>query len=158
MVSACFTLHAFVGGAAVSTQHFRASCSTFVGRPRRRFFGGGSAGRVELIQASTSCSYQQRRRLFGSLKGLGIRCAYLAFVAQVRIVVSVFPIRADSCSMNNIFGRSLAVATKGDVVGIRLSQANALVRAGAFDAAGRAYGVTKLTRPFAAAPHGAFVH
>jgi hypothetical protein len=82
----------------------------------------------------------------------------LAFVAQVRIVVCVFPMRADSCSMNKIFGRSLAEATKGDVVGIWISQANALVRADAFDAAGRAYGVTKLTRPFVAAPHGALVH
>lgn len=109
-------------------QRCRASCSALVGRPRGRRFGGGSAGRVELIQASTSCSYQHRRRLLGNLKGRGIRCAYLAFVAQVRIVVSVFPMRADSCPMKRIFGKSPDAAT-GGVDGMSASQANALVRA-----------------------------
>lgn len=41
---------------------------------------------------------------------------------------------------------------------IEFSQANALVRADAVDAAVRAYGITRLTRTFVAAPHGAFVH
>jgi len=48
-------------------------------------------------------------------------------------------------------------ATESEI-GMKASQANALVRAGAVDAADRAYGVTRLTRPFDAAPHGAFVH
>ena len=85
-------------------------------------------GRLELIHARTSCSYQHKRRLLGSLKGRGIRCAYLAFVAQVRIVVSVFPMRADSCSIKRSFGKSPVTAT-GDVDGMSASQANALVRA-----------------------------
>ena len=52
----------------------------------------------------------------------------MAFVAQVRIVVSVFPMRADSCPMKRIFGKSPDVAT-GGVDGMSASQANALVRA-----------------------------
>ena len=52
----------------------------------------------------------------------------MAFVAQVRIVVSVFPMRADSCPRKRIFGKSPDVAT-GGVDGMSASQANALVRA-----------------------------
>ena len=52
----------------------------------------------------------------------------MAFVAQVRIVVSVFPMRADSCPMKRIFGRSPETVT-GGVDGMSASQANALVRA-----------------------------
>ena len=52
----------------------------------------------------------------------------MAFVAQVRIVVSVFPMRADSCSMKRSLGNSPVTAT-GDVDGMSASQANALVRA-----------------------------
>jgi len=116
----------------------RTSCSTFVGRPRGLVGGGGSAGRVDRIHSWTSCSYQHSRRLFGSLNGRGIKCAYLAFVAQVRIVVAVFPIKADSCSIKMVLGG--AGGTWGKVVCMSISQAKALVRAGAVDAATRAYG------------------
>ena len=71
-------------------------------------------GRVELIHARTSCSYQHKRRLLGSLKGRGIRCAYLALVAHVLMVVSVLPMREASCSMNRIRGRSAGGATGGN--------------------------------------------
>lgn len=98
---------------AVLAQRCRASCSALVGRPRGRRCGGGSAGRVDSIHASTSVSYQQRRRLCGSLNGRGIRCAYLALVAHVLIVVSVLPMSWASCSMNRIRGRSAGVATGG---------------------------------------------
>ena len=82
-----------------SCQRARASCSVLVGRPRGRLGGGGSAGRLACIQASTSCSHQQRRRLPGSLNGGGIRCRYFSFVAQVLIVVSALPINAEVSSM-----------------------------------------------------------
>ena len=70
-----------------------------VGRPRSRLVGGGSAGRLDCIQASTSCSHQHRRRLPGSLNGGGIRCRYFSLVAQVLIAVSALPINAEVSSM-----------------------------------------------------------
>ncbi len=82
-----------------SCQRARASCSVLVGRPRSRLVGGGSAGRLDCIQASTSCSHQHRRRLPGSLNGGGIRCRYFSLVAQVLIVVSALPINAEVSSM-----------------------------------------------------------
>ena len=66
------------------------------------------------------------------------------------------PIRADKCSINRILGSS--VATMHDVMCIRFSQANALVRTGAVDAAIHVYGITRLTQILVATPHGAFVH
>ena len=84
---------------AVCAQRSRANCSTLVGRPRGRFTGGGSAGRLDSIHARTSCSHQQRRLLCGILKCGGIRCRYFSLVAQVRIVFVVLPISSESSSI-----------------------------------------------------------
>ena len=89
----------------MAAQRSRASCSTLVGRPGGRRAGGGSAGRLAWIHASTSCSNQHRRREPGSLKGRGMRCWYFLLVAQVRIVVAVLPITGDNCSMKRIRGK-----------------------------------------------------
>lgn len=68
---------------------------------------------MDSIQRRTSASYQHSRLLWGSLKGAGIRCWYLAFVAQVRIVVTRLPIKAASCSMKRIRGVPLSWAANG---------------------------------------------
>lgn len=78
----------------------QAACCAFVGRPRGRRAAGGSGSRLALIQARTSLSHQHSRRLLGILKGRGIRWRYLAFVAQVRMVVGALPISRESSSMN----------------------------------------------------------
>lgn len=86
----------------VAAQRCLSSRSTLVGAPRRRFSGGGEAGRWESIQARTSCSYQHRRRLCGSLNGRGTRCLYCSFDKNVRMVFGLLPIRIDSCSMKTV--------------------------------------------------------
>lgn len=77
----------------------QAACCAFVGRPRGRRAAGGGGSRLALIHARTSLSHQHSRRLLGILKGRGIRWRYLAFVAQVRIVVGAFPMSSESSSM-----------------------------------------------------------
>lgn len=95
------TTQAFDWVDPVAAQRWRASCSAFVGRPRGRRFGGGSAGRVELIQANTSCSYQHRRRLPGIFHGRGIRWLYFELVAKVRIVVTLLPSNRERSSVKS---------------------------------------------------------
>ena len=80
----------------------RAICAAFVGRPRRRGSVGGRTIVEDSSQASTSSSYQASRLECGILKGLGIRCTYFWLVAQVRIVVAVFPISCESSSMKRM--------------------------------------------------------
>lgn len=47
-------------------------------------------------------------RLFGSLNGRGIRCAYFAFVAHVLMVVSALPMSADSSSILSTAGELIS--------------------------------------------------
>lgn len=81
---------------------------------RRRFGYRRIHDLLDSIHSRTLRSYQHRRRPFGSLNGRGIRCAYLALVAHVLMVVSVLPMRAASCSMNRIRGRAAGGATGGN--------------------------------------------
>ena len=71
-------------------------------RSSRRPGGGGIAGCVESIHFSTSCSYQHRRRAWGSLNGPRLRCLYFLLVANVRIDVGVLPISLERSSMKRM--------------------------------------------------------